>query len=73
MFQLGPIELLIVGGICLSVILLPIAAIVAVLAINRRPGADRDAARQQACPNCAQMVSINFSYCPHCGGRLQAT
>jgi hypothetical protein len=69
-FGIGPIELLIVG----FVVLMPLAAVLAVLAVvlsRRGPLANNPNLRP--CPDCGVPVSIHAATCPRCGCPLHPT
>jgi hypothetical protein len=65
MYALGPVELLVVAGICFLLFLAPIALLIAILLMKRRSAASNP--NLQPCPDCGQMISIHAASCPHCG------
>ena len=63
----GHLELLIIGLVCGSSVLLPLIIVVIVLAVNRR---QQTSARP--CPQCGQPAQ-QHGFCPHCGAPLDGT
>ena len=69
-FMPGPIELLIIGLVCLA----PLAALIViavVLARSKKTGSDAAANPNLfPCPDCGRMVSQQAPACPQCGRPL---
>jgi hypothetical protein len=70
-FAPGPIELLILGAMCLGVVGLILAVIVIALAASRKNRSDAAGnPNLYPCPDCGHWVSLQAPSCPQCGRPL---
>ncbi len=67
----GPLELLILGLICLVFLGVIVAAVVIPLVISRRSGSGGAGhPNLYPCPDCGNLVSFQAPSCPKCGRKL---
>jgi hypothetical protein len=68
-FALGPMELILVGLVCLLMVGVPVVVVVVILLATRKgKGAS---ANTMACPDCGGTVSKQIDACPHCGAPVK--
>ena len=70
-FMPGPIELLILGLLCLGVVVVVVVAVVIPLVVSKKGGSGPAANPNLfPCPDCGNWVSRQAPNCPKCGRAL---
>lgn len=64
---MGISELVIMGVLGILLLGLPLAIVVAIAILSRRPRDLEPNPNLAPCPDCHKLVSIHASACPHCG------
>jgi hypothetical protein len=67
----GPMELLIVGGLCLFPLVLAGVVVLTLFAV-RKPSARASNPNLQPCPDCGRLLSPLAEMCPNCGRPLKS-
>jgi ribosomal protein S27E len=69
-FSPGPLELLIVGFLCLAFVVVPVV-IVAVVLLTRTKGSPPAGQEQRVrCPECGESIAVQAVKCRFCGARF---
>ena len=67
----GPLEMLIIGAVCLGIPLVAVAIVLFALAQSKRAGqSGAQNANLAPCPDCGRLVSRLAPNCPQCGRPL---
>lgn len=69
-FSPGPMEMIIIGLICLMTFVLPVVILIVVLTTGKRSSSTKVGGERVQCPQCAEWIMLQALKCRFCGADL---